>query len=135
MGWFNRCAIEPIKNAKLKVKKDILPRTFDFGIAIIELVRQLPRETASYVLGRQLLRAGTSIAANVEEAQAGVSRADFSNKIGIALKEARETNLWLRFINKAEVVNSSRIQPLIDESEQIKKILGSICKKVNLGAN
>jgi len=117
------------------VKKDILPRTFDFGIAIIELVRQLPRETASYVLGRQLLRAGTSIAANVEEAQAGVSRADFSNKIGIALKEARETNLWLRFINKAEVVNSSRIQPLIDESEQIKKILGSICKKVNLGAN
>ncbi len=117
------------------MKKDLLPRTFDFGVNVISLVRRLPKETASYVLGRQLLRAGTSIAANIEEAQAGVSRADFSNKIGIALKEARETNLWLRFIHKADIVSGTLIQPLLDESEQLKKILGSIRKKVNTNSH
>lgn len=113
------------------MKPDILQRSFDFGVAVIRLVRRLPKETVSYVLGRQLVRSGTSIAANIEEAQSGVSRADFSNKMGIALKEARETNLWLRFIQKSDLVGEKLIFPILDESEQIKKILGSISKKLN----
>ncbi len=113
------------------MKPDILQRSFDFGVEVIKFVRKLPRETVSYVLGRQLVRSGTSIAANIEEAQASVSRVDFSNKMGIALKEARETNLWLRFIYKAELIHEEFINSLLDESDQIKKILGSISKKVN----
>ena len=113
------------------MKPDILQRSFDFGVCVIQFVRRLPRETASYVFGRQLVRSGTSIVANTEEAQAGVSRSDFSNKMGIALKEARETNLWLRLIQKSKLANNNLISPLLDESEQIKKILGSISKKVN----
>ena len=113
------------------MKPDILERSFNFGVSIIQFTRKLPKDTVSYVLGRQLVRSGTSIAANIEEAQAGVDRADFSNKMGTALKEARESNLWLRFINKSEIVNDHLILPLLDESEQIQKILGSIFKKIN----
>jgi len=113
------------------MQKDLLTRSFNFGLASIRLVRQLPKEATSYVLGRQLLRAGTAIAANIEEAQAGVSRADFSNKMGIALKEARETNLWLRFIKDSGIAGPGPVQSPINESEELKKILGSICAKVN----
>ncbi|MCC7519478.1 MAG: four helix bundle protein [Verrucomicrobiae bacterium] len=109
----------------------VLERSFDFGVAIIRMVQRLPDSTASQVLGRQLLRSATSIAANIEEAQAAVSRADFGNKMGIALKEARETHLWLRFIRAAELTTSRSIEPLLNEADQIRRILGSISKKVS----
>lgn len=95
----------------------------------------MPPEISSNVIGRQLLRSGTSIAANIEEAQASVSRADFANKMGIALKEARETSLWLRLIERTEIVQKSIVAPLLDEVEQLKRILGSISKKVRPFSN
>jgi len=113
------------------MKPDILQRSFNFGVSVIRLVHRMPKETVSHVLSRQLVRSGTSIAANVEEAQSGVNRADFSNKMGTAIKEARETHLWLRFIRESGLVTDNLTAPLLDEAEQVKKILWSISKKVN----
>lgn len=112
-------------------ESNIAKRTFDFSIEIIKLIGKtnLPFEYKS--IGSQLLRAGTSIGANVEEAQAAESKADFVHKYNIALKEARETKYWLKLL--------LAIQPrcvegknLIQESDEICKILGRIivnCKK------
>ncbi len=79
--------------------RDIKERTFSFAVAIVRVCQMLELRSASdRVLSRQLLRSGTSIGANMEEAQAGQSKADFINKCGIALKEARETTYWLRLL-------------------------------------
>lgn len=80
----------------------------------------------SRILASQLLRAGTSVGANVEEAQAGQNRADFISKNAIALKEARETHYWLRLLVASNVLPESRISELRDESEQLMRIIGSI---------
>ncbi len=79
--------------------KDIVVRTFDFAVSIIHLCVQLDaRPGVGRILMSQILRAGTSVPANVEEAQAGQSKADFISKMSIALKEARETHLRLRLL-------------------------------------
>jgi four helix bundle protein len=80
-------------------------------------------------LANQLLRAGTSIGANVEEGQAGQSRADFIAKYSIACKEARETNYWLRLLVAADVLPVTKLEGLIDESSQLIAILTTIIKK------
>ena len=77
----------------------------------------------------QLLKAGTSVGANVEEAQAGQSRADFISKYAIALKEARETRYWLRLISEAELIDENAVGALIRESGELSRILGSITSR------
>ena len=99
-------------------------RTYKFASRIIKLVNALPKNKVGDVLGRQVLRAGTSIGANVEEAYAGSSKRDFTNKLAIALKEARETHFWLRLIRDSGLVPMNQIAPLIQESLEIKLILG-----------
>jgi four helix bundle protein len=74
----------------------------------------------------QILRAGTSVVSNVEEAQAGQSRADFLSKITIALKEARETHSRLRILSAADVLPAMRIRALISEADELSRILGAI---------
>jgi len=74
----------------------------------------------------QILRAGTSVPANIEEAQAAQSKADFISKMSIALKEARETHLRLRLLLKAEVFAKERLEPVLKEADEIKRILGAI---------
>ena len=78
------------------------------------------------MLAKQLLRSATSIGANVEEAQAGQSRLDFISKMAIALKEARETNYWLRLLEASELLPKEKLAELLKESEEIKKIIGAI---------
>jgi four helix bundle protein len=80
-------------------------------------------------LARQLVRSGTSIGANVEESQAAQSTADFIHKLEISLKEARETRYWLRLLVAAEIVSSSRLVPLLNEANELIKILASIIVK------
>jgi len=116
-----------MKNAKTKI--DIDKRTYDFAIKIIQLVRKLPKETAGFEVGRQLLRSGTSIAANIEEAQGAFSRDDFVYKMNGSLKEARETNLWLRLVKNTSLINDNKsLDELIKESVEIKNILAAIVK-------
>ena len=74
-------------------------------------------------------KSSTSIGANYEESQAGSSRADFRNKIRIALREARETNYWLRIIKELEVSDNDKLSGLLQESLEIKNILGAILNK------
>jgi len=77
-------------------------------------------------LGYQLLRSGTSIGANVEEAQAGQSRADFLSKYSISLKEARETIYWLRLIEASGTFDGEKLLPLKREADEIARIIGAI---------
>ena len=98
-------------------------RTFKFALRIVKLVSVLPHSPLGDVLGRQLLRSGTSIGANIEEAHAASTKRDFTYKMFIALKEARETNYWLRLIKDAELMSATRIDSLVQESLEIKLIL------------
>jgi len=107
--------------------RDIRERTFSFAVEIVRLCQRFEKQSGVYrTLGRQLLRSGTSIGANAEEAQAGQSRADFINKYAISLKEAKETIYWLRLIQETVLAKDVEIERLIQEAEEISKIIGSI---------
>jgi four helix bundle protein len=110
------------------VKDNVIQKkSYDFALQIISLYQMLCNAN-EFVLSKQLLRSGTSIGANVEEAQAGQSTADFIAKMSIASKEARETNYWLRLLRDSGTINESEVGSLIVESESIIKILTSIVK-------
>lgn len=105
----------------------IQKKSYDFALKIIGLYRKLCKAN-EFVLSKQLLRSGTSIGANVEEAQAGQSKADFISKMSIASKDARETNYWLRLLRDSGLINAAEADLLLDESEAIINILTSIVK-------
>ena len=112
------------------MKTDLPERTFDFAVRVVHLYRSLAeRPGAGRALARQLLRSGTSIGANVEEAQASQSRADFVSKYSIACKEARETHYWLRLIGETGIMPFERLEPLKQECHELIAILTSIIKK------
>ncbi|HIJ69791.1 MAG TPA: four helix bundle protein [Planctomycetes bacterium] len=105
-------------------------KSYDFALRIIRLCMWL-KEEKHFEIATQLLRAGTSIGANVEEALARQSRKDFLAKMSLASKEARETNYWLRLIRDSGILNGDRIQAITDESEELCKILTSMVKTGN----
>ncbi len=108
---------------------DLLERTFNFGVDCILFLRQLPNNQEYYVIKNQLIKSSTSIGANYEESQAGSSKADFRNKVKIALREARESNYWLRVIQKIDDHENPELNRLFQESNELKKILGAIANK------
>jgi four helix bundle protein len=106
---------------------DIRERAFKFAVRIVKLCQYLEGTPgASRMMAKQLLRAGTSIGANLEEAQGGQSKADFISKNAIALKEARETCYWLKLLVAAEVTRETRIADLQKEVEELMRIIGAI---------
>ena len=108
------------------MKKSIIAeKSFEFSIKIVNLCREKRFNTMDYELFRQLIRSGTSIGANVEEALAGQSKKDFIAKMSIAAKEARESNYWLRLLNSTKIINNNK---LTEESLELVKILSSIIK-------
>lgn len=108
---------------------EIKERSYQFALRVIKLVSSLPKNEVCKVIGRQLLSSGTSIGANVEEAQAAYSKSDFANKMSIAQKEARESNYWLRLLRDSRQVKERLlIEIIIDESDEISRILYSIIK-------
>jgi four helix bundle protein len=110
-------------------RRDIVERTFRFSVRIVKLCQVLDeRPGVGRTLSRQLLRSGTSIGANVEEAQAGQSRADFLSKYSIALKEARETLYWLRLIGECEILAPLRLAEITQECNELVAILTTIVK-------
>jgi four helix bundle protein len=108
-------------------KSVVKQKSYEFALQIIKVCAKL-RNDRNYEISSQLLRSGTSIGANVEEALAGQSRKDFFAKMSIASKEARETNYWLRLIKDTELFDKQQLQKLISESEELVKILTSIVK-------
>ncbi len=95
----------------------------DFGADIVALVKQLPRVTPGRQIADQILRSGTSVGANVNEAQSAESRADFLHKLQIALKEIRETGYWLAIIQRANLTQNELALPLIQRCEELTAIL------------
>jgi len=111
------------------MKKDIYERTFDFALRITKLCQVLlEKPGAGRTIGKQLLRSGTSIGANVEEGKSGQSRADFVSKYSISLKEARETHYWLRLLAASEIPVAQGLDELLDECDELIAILTAIIK-------
>jgi len=111
------------------VKHDLPERTFEFARRVVELCKVLDQMPGvSRTLANQLLRSGTSVGANVEEGQAGQSRADFVSKLSIACKEARETHYWLRLLSATKIVPESRLTGLLDEANQLVAILTTVIR-------
>ncbi|MGD0012064.1 MAG: four helix bundle protein [Terriglobia bacterium] len=108
--------------------REILPRSFAYALRAVKLYQHLQRrkDGAGWILGKQYLRAATSIGANIEEAQAGESRADFIHKLGIAQKEARESRYWLHLLAESGIVGREKLQPLRRETEELIGIITAI---------
>ncbi|WP_198341825.1 four helix bundle protein [Oceanisphaera avium] len=120
-------------------ENNVQSKSFKFAVRIVKLYQHLSKEQREYVLSKQLLRSGTSIGANVNEAQAGQSKADFTAKMSIASKEARETKYWLELLCETDYLDKSQphVLSLLEQSEELIKILTAIVKvsQQNLKAN
>jgi len=112
-------------------ERDIQARAFAFGVAVVRFVDRLPRSTSGSVISRQLARAGTSVGANLEEAQAAQSRKDFTRRIRIAQGEARESHYWLRLSREAFDAELEGLEALIQEANELVAILTSIARKLS----
>lgn len=103
-------------------------KSFRFAVRIVKLCQYLQEEKKEYPLSKQLLRSGTSIGANVAEAQQAQSRADFASKMNIALKESAETNYWLRLLYATNYLTQEEFSSIFPDSEEITKLLIAITK-------
>ena len=112
------------------MENELQKRLFRFSVNVIKEVRNLPNSKEYQVISYQLLKSATAVGANYEEAQGAVSKADFSNKVGIALKEIRETNYWIRIlIELSEKENPWQEKEI--ESKELMNILGTIKMKTS----
>ena len=116
-----------MKQEALKTNNVVSEKSYAFALNVIQLARAL-RKQHEYEIASQLLRCGTSIGANVEEAQCDVSRADFAAKMGIASKEARETHYWLRLVRDSQTLFHDQVQLRLKEAGELIRILTAIVK-------
>jgi len=112
----------------MKDNNPVLAKSYAFALRIVKAYRCLSEERREYVLSRQLLRAGTSIGANVEEAVGGQSDKDFASKIAIAYKEARETHYWIRLLRDSGYLTAAESASLLVDADELLRIIGSILK-------
>ena len=103
-------------------------KAFSFSVRIVRLYEYLKERKKEYVLSKQVLRSGTSICANVTEAEQAQSRADFISKNAIALKEAVETNYWLRLLHATDYITEREFQSMIQDCRELERMLTSIIK-------
>ncbi len=111
------------------MKKNIVKeKSFEFAIEIVELYKELSVEKREYVMSRQLLKSGTSIGANIREAEFAQSKLDFISKMSISLKEANETEYWLELLNKTGYLDTVKFDLIHLKSNELIKLLASIVK-------
>jgi four helix bundle protein len=103
-------------------------KSFAFAVKIVKVCQELAEEKKEFVLSKQLLRAGTSIGANVEESIGGQSEKDFFAKLTISYKEARETRYWIRLLIATDYLTKDKGETLLQDSEELLRIIGSIQK-------
>ena len=125
-------------NAECKMKRGvvvnenlIVDKSFDFAVRIVNLYKYLTAEQKEYVMSKQLLRSGTSIGANVSEAERAQSKPDFISKMSIALKEANETNYWLKLLYKTDYLSKTQYDNIYADANEMIKLLIAICKTSN----
>jgi four helix bundle protein len=112
----------------LKQENLILDKSYNFGLRFVKLYLHLKRKKIDNGLCSQILRSGTSVGANIEEAVGGSSRKDFINKMQVSYKEARETRYWLRLLMDSELLEKKLANSFITDCEEILKILTTILK-------
>ena len=110
------------------MRSNIENKSFLFSVRIVKLCKYLQDDKKEYILSKQLLRAGTSIGANIVEAEQAQSRADFISKLSIALKESSETNYWIRLLNATDYLTESEFLSIITDCKELEKLLTAIIK-------
>ncbi|MEN9361553.1 MAG: hypothetical protein RL095_3088 [Verrucomicrobiota bacterium] len=108
--------------------KVALAKSYAFAVRTVKLYQHLSSEKREFVLSKQILRSGTSIGANIEEATGAQSRPDFISKIGIAYKEARETCYWLRLLKDTDYLSTHQFDSIYSDADELCRILASIKK-------
>ena len=117
------------------MKKTAKEKSKAFAIRIVRLYRYLCDEKKEFVLSKQLLRSGTSIGANLAEAECAISRKDFLSKIYIALKECKETIYWLELLHETDYLTEQEFQSVSSDCEELRRILSSTTKTINSTLN
>ena|SRR5699024_288709 len=112
----------------MKKENIIQEKSYEFALRIIHLNKLIIEQHKEYTLGKQILKSGTSVGANVEEAIGAQSRKDFKAKLSISYKEARETHYWLRLLRDAQIINKKLAKSMLQDCEELLKIIGSIIK-------
>ena len=110
----------------LKTDNLIQIKSYDFAIRIVKLYKYLIDKKKEFVLSKQILRSGTSIGANVEEALGGQSRADFISKLAVAYKEARETQYWIRILRDTNYITKKQAMSILEDINEILRIIAKI---------
>lgn len=125
-----------MENNEGNTKENIIKeKSFKFSVRIVKLYQFLCNEKKEFNLSKQVLKSGTSIGANVEESLGGISMNDFSNKISIAYKEARETEYWLKLLAETNYIEDKLFKSLYNDCVELSKILYTILKKTRLNKN
>lgn len=106
----------------------IVTKSFMFAVRIVKLCKKLVSENREYVLSNQLLKSGTSIGANVEEAVGGITKREFTAKLQIAYKEARETRYWLRLMAETDIIEKAEAESFLTDCEELIRIIVAILK-------
>ena len=117
-----------MKNLDANSENTVVEKSFEFAVRIVNLHRFLCNTRNEYVMSKQILRCGTSIGANITEAQKGQSKADFTAKMQIALKEANETEYWLRLLHRTEYITKEQFASMHRDVNELIALLSSICK-------
>ena len=119
----------------MKEDNVVLEKSYALALRMVKLYGYLTEEKREFVLSKQILRSGTSIGANIEEAVGAQSEKDFLSKISIGYKEARETKYWLRLLNDSGYLEEEQAQSLFQDIEEMLKLLGSIQKTMRQKLN
>jgi four helix bundle protein len=114
-----------VQNQNLKLKTDLRHRAYRYAIETIEFLDVLPKDTSTEIISRQLLRAATSIGANIVEAKGASSKRDFTNFFSNSLKSANETLYWLGLLRDAKKINGPKLEHLLKEAGELANMLGS----------
>ena len=112
----------------MKENNVVKTKSYDFAVRIVKLYQYMIAEKREYALSKQILRSGISIGANIEEAIGGQSKKDFTAKLSISYKEARETHYWLRLLTDTGYILNKHSASLLNDCEELLKIIGSIIK-------
>lgn len=116
----------------MKKSNPLYDKSYNFALLIIKVYKFLADEKKEYILSKQLLRCGTSIGANVAEANGAISNSDFSAKISIAYKESLEVKYWLSLLQDSDYLDEAKFQNLHDKADELSRILFSILKTTRI---
>ncbi len=119
----------------MKTENVVQIKSYAFAIRVIKLYRYLSEKKKEYVLSKQVLRSGTGIGANIEEAIGGQSQKDFFAKLNIAYKETRETHYWLRLLRDTNFLSEKESVSMLNDCDELLKIIGSILKTIKSKPN